>query len=482
LAASPFPGVGYPFQGSVLAAADADVALRVDVSANARAVDRIVLTPNVLSLWMRERLLPRTRPLRRVEDGWLERWLATTTDLARLQYDHRMFDAVIDEISGRDIRVGDRWLADFASCNYLGFDLDESIIDAVGGYLEEWGTHPSWSRLLGSPVLYEQIESELTSLLGCEDTLVLPTITHIHMSVIPVLAGSGTIFLDGRAHKTIYDGSMAAHGRGATVVRFRHDDVDHLRQLLRRKHDGPKLVCLDGVNSMTGNAPDLQAFAAVARAHDAILYVDDAHGFGVIGERDAGELCPFGIRGNSIVRHLGETYDNVVLVGGFSKAYSSLLAFIACPSEMKRILKTAAPPYLFSGPSPVASLATVLEGFRVNRECGDELRADIFAKTKQVLDHLALLGVEVPNRSGYPIIEIPIADSTGIDGVGDFLFDRGVYVTLAAYPLVPRHEVGFRVQITAANPQSHIDLLLDTLTELAERSVFSGGSRRLVAA
>ena len=72
--------------------------------------------------------------------------------------------------------------------------------------------------------MYEQIEAKVTDLLGCEDTLLLPTITHIHMSVIPILAGSGVIFLDGRAHKTIYDGAMIARGHGATVVRFRHND------------------------------------------------------------------------------------------------------------------------------------------------------------------------------------------------------------------------------------------------------------------
>ena len=79
-------------------------------------------------------------------------------------------------------------------------------------------------------------------------------------------------------------------------------------------------------------------------------------------------------RGNSIVRHFGESYEDVVLVGGFSKAYSSLLAFIACPTEVKNLLKVAAPPYLYSGPSPVASLATVLAGFDVNERRGDELR------------------------------------------------------------------------------------------------------------
>jgi 8-amino-7-oxononanoate synthase len=137
---------------------------------------------------------------------WIDRWLATVADLATLKDSHPMLDAVIDEIDGRMIRIGDHWLADFASCNYLGFDLDRDIIDSVPAYLDAWGTHPSWSRLLGSPVLYEQIEARLTELLGCENALVLPTITHIHTSVIPVLAGSGTILLDSRAHKTIYDG------------------------------------------------------------------------------------------------------------------------------------------------------------------------------------------------------------------------------------------------------------------------------------
>ena len=102
-------------------------------------------------------------------------------------------------------------------------------------YLDAWGTHPSWSRLLGSPVLYEQIEERLTELLGCEDTLVLPTITHIHMSVIPLLAASGTIFLDARAHKTIYDGCQVARARGAAVRRFRFEDPDHLDELLTRR-------------------------------------------------------------------------------------------------------------------------------------------------------------------------------------------------------------------------------------------------------
>src|SRR5712691_5413794 len=114
---------------------------------------------------------------------WIDRWLAACHDLAELERSNPMTDAVIEEIDGRMIRVGDQWLADFASCNYLGLDLDREVIEAIPAYLDAWGTHPSWSRLLGSPALYGEIETALSELLGTEDALVLPTITHIHMSV-----------------------------------------------------------------------------------------------------------------------------------------------------------------------------------------------------------------------------------------------------------------------------------------------------------
>ena len=380
-----------------------------------------------------------------------------------------MSDAVIEEIDGRRIRIGDQWLVDFASCNYLGFDLDREVIDAVPAYLDKWGTHPSWSRLLGSPVLYDEIEERLTELLGSADTLVLPTITLIHLSVIPILAGGGTVFVDRRAHKTIYEGCQFASVRGARIERFQHDDPEDLERLLRKDRSATRLICMDGVNSMTGNAPDLPVFAEIARRYEAILYVDDAHGFGVIGERTSSETSPYGARGNSIVRYFGETYDNIVFVAGLSKAYSSLAAFIACPTEIKQFLKTAAPPYLYSGPSPVASLATTLAGLEVNDTRGDAIRAALWQKTDRVLKHLERLGVHTPNTSGLPIIEVPLARHEDIGDVGCFLFENGVYVTLAAYPLVPRNEVGFRVQVTAANTDEEIDQLTDTLSKLANR-------------
>ncbi len=400
---------------------------------------------------------------------WLARWLETNAELTRLQQGNPMLDAIVDEQDGRRIRIGDHWLADFASCNYLGFDLDPEIVAAVPRYLARWGTHPSWSRMLASPVLNERIDAELAALLGAEDVLTLPTITHISSSVLPALADQGTVYLDARSHKTIWDGCQIARGHGATVRRFGHDDPAQLEALLRAGGTEPRVVCIDGINSMTGNPPPLREYLRLAREYEALLYVDDGHGFGVVGERALDEPCPYGRHGNGVVRHLGESYDHVVLVGGFSKAYSSLLAFVACPTRLKELLKVAAPPYLYSGPSPIASLATVLEGFRVNAERGDELRARLWDHTRRVLDTLNELGAWTPNASGFPIVQVPLADPGDLDPAGAFLFEQGVYTTLAFYPGVPRGEVGFRLQLTAANTDQQVDLLTDVLRDLAAR-------------
>ena len=153
-------------------------------------------------------------------------------DLERLRASHPMMDAVIDEVAGRRIRVGDHWLSDFASCNYLGFDLHPTVIESVERELRRWGTHPSWSRLLGSPRPYVDIEEELTDLLGAPDTLLLPTISIIHTAVIPVLAGQGAVLVDAQAHKTIYEGCTVARGAGATLHRVRSNDPTALEETL----------------------------------------------------------------------------------------------------------------------------------------------------------------------------------------------------------------------------------------------------------
>jgi 8-amino-7-oxononanoate synthase len=161
-----------------------------------------------------------------------------------------------------------------------------------------------------------------------------------------------------------------------------------------------------------------------------------------------------------------------VLVGGFSKAYSSLLAFLAVPTVLQNRLKAAAAPYLYSGPSPTASLATVLAGFDVNADRGDKLRADLHRMSTRVLQHVRGLGVFTPNTDDTPIIELPIALDRDLVEVSELLWRRELFVTLAPYPGVPRDQVGFRVQVTAANTDAQIDELNAVISELAAADVF----------
>jgi 8-amino-7-oxononanoate synthase len=393
-------------------------------------------------------------------------------DLARLIAEHPMVDAVVDQVDGRMMRIGDRWLADFASCNYLGLDLDPEIVAGVVPYLSSWGTHPSWSRGIASLALYPRAEAAIGELLGVEDVLAFPTLTHTHNGVLPALARAGTLLVDRRAHRTIHDAAVIARAGGATVQRFRYGDVEQVELLLRANPARPVVICMDGINSMTGNPPDLPAFAALAREHDVLLYVDDAHGFGVVGERSGYDPSPYGKRGNGVVRWYGERYDHIVLTAGFSKAYSSLLAFAAVPAALRHYLKLMVPTYVYGGPVPVAALATTLLGLEVNERRGDELRAQLWHKTRTLLDFLDKLGVATSNVSGFPLVELSIADPDALHAVGRHLFDRGIYVTMAPYPVVPRDEVGFRVQLTAANTAEQLDLLLTVLQELDERFGF----------
>lgn len=154
-----------------------------------------------------------------------------------------------------------------------------------------------------------------------------------------------------------------------------------------------------------------------------------------------------------MVRHTGTAYDDIVLIGGMSKAYSSLLAFVACAPAVKRQLKITAPTYLYSEPVPIASLATALAGLDVNADRGDALRARLYGLTRRVLDHLAALGVTTANVTGFPLVEVPLREPELLRPVARALLDAGICTTLAPYPGVPRDEVGFRIQLTAANTQ-----------------------------
>jgi 8-amino-7-oxononanoate synthase len=380
-----------------------------------------------------------------------------------------LYDNVVTAVEGRRIQVQGRWLDDFASCNYLGLDLHPEVIDAIEPAVRTWGTHPSWARMAASPELYERLEAKLASLLGAEDTLVLPTISLIAIGLIPAVAGKGSvIFADRFVHKVNHDGCRLARDMGAQLVSFVHTDLDELEGQLQRHADAPtRLIVVDGILSTTGRTPDIPRLAALARQYDAILYIDDAHGFGVIGEHPSPER-PYGLRGNGVIPYFGLSFDNILYVSGLSKAYSSLGAFVACPRKLKPYLKCNVTSYLVSGPVPTAALATALAGLELNDREGDRWRDTLCAYTSAILDAYRERGIPTDNDNRFPIVSAYVGSGENVARGGRMLFDEGIYLTLQGYPLVPRDRGVLRATPTVANTWAQVEHLIEAVDRVCQ--------------
>jgi acyl-CoA synthetase (AMP-forming)/AMP-acid ligase II/7-keto-8-aminopelargonate synthetase-like enzyme/acyl carrier protein len=366
----------------------------------------------------------------------------------------------------RQVFIDGRWICDFASCNYLGLDLHPQVQQAIAPAICEWGTHPSWTRAVASPDLYRILEEALSDLLKAPDVLVFPALTLLHMGVIPMLAGKeGVIFIDNSAHRSVSEACRLARQDGAKVINYKHNDLDDLRYKLERYADAPvKLIAIDGVYSMSADYPDLPSYVKLAKQFDATIYVDDAHGFGMVGENPTPEM-PYGQMGNGIVNYFGLRYaeDRIVYCAGLSKAFSSFGAFVTCTDvQMKRNLSTAWTA-IFSGPSPVASLASAIAGLEVNQKEGDVLRQRIYYLTQKLVITAREIGFEVDSHGYFPIVSVVVGSVESVIAACKTLWEYGILITPGIFPAVPYNRSILRFSITAANTEIEIDQALDAL-------------------
>ncbi|MCB0996819.1 MAG: aminotransferase class I/II-fold pyridoxal phosphate-dependent enzyme [Acidimicrobiales bacterium] len=379
---------------------------------------------------------------------------------------------VVEAQKDRQVLIGGRWVTDFASCNYLGLDLHPWVIGSIEPMVRDWGVHPSWTRAVASPAPYRELEGALAELVGVPDTVVFPTVTLLHFGVIPRLVErGGTLLVDREAHHSMHEAADLARARGATVVPIDRDDPDALEAALAGAR-GPRFVLVDGVYSMAGSLPDLHQLVDLAERYDAQIYVDDAHGFGVLGESPSPER-PYGHGGNGIVAHLGLTHDRVIYVAGLSKAYSSMAAFITARTPAERATYELASTLVFSGPIPTASLASAIAGLEVNRAEGDLIRDRLHRLTAQLVQGARSLGFEVDNVGAFPIVNVIIGPVSIAREACDILWDFELLITPAVFPAVPLHRSGLRFTLTAANTVDEVDRALAALAavrELVERT------------
>ena len=380
--------------------------------------------------------------------------------------------AVVTEQIGRKVKVEGRWIFDFASCNYLGIDLEPEVMEAIPPALQKWGVHPSWTRAVASPGIYEDLEQALAELVGAPTTLVFPAVTLLHAGVLPLLAGpDGVILKDISAHRSIIEACRLAQTNGAEYLDFRHNDPADLEaKLARYPLEQTKIIAIDGVYSMSGEYPPLPEFARLARKYNAWVYMDDAHGIGVIGEEPSPAM-PYGHKGNGIVRYYGLDYlqDRLIYVAGLSKSFSSFGAFITCHDlKMKNLFRSAST-FIFSGPSPVASLASALAGLQLNQREGERWRSQIHQLTHRLIQGARQLGYEVINDNDFPIVCVVVGKTQDVIQACKILWEYGILITPALYPIVPKDKGLLRFSITAANTEEEIDRSLDALAAVRTR-------------
>jgi 7-keto-8-aminopelargonate synthetase-like enzyme len=400
-------------------------------------------------------------PMRRLADNLRRTSIVRFLDhFAELFPDGHMKDLVVDEMGpGRLMSVGGRVVTNFGSDSFLGLDQDPRVRQAIERGVREWGTHNGSSRAFSSVRVNAEAEARLARWLGTEAALIYPSVTLANLGAIPALMGRNDVLIvDAHAHNSIQEGAKIAGANGARVSTFANCDPIALDKAFVKAGPGrAAMVAIDGVFSMSGTVAPLADLNEIALEHGAILYVDDAHGTGTLGERGRG----------TVLEALGD-YENTIVVGSLSKAFSCFGGFVGCSEEVKRLLKMRSSTFIFGGPVPPPYLEAVLAALEIiDSDEYESLYARLHANVLRLSGGMARLGLAVLGGT-QPILSVLVGDEADTITAGHYLFDRGYYVQSVVFPAVPYHAGVLRIQANANHSDEAIDGLLEALESLRD--------------
>ncbi|KPP99820.1 8-amino-7-oxononanoate synthase [Marinobacter sp. HL-58] len=352
----------------------------------------------------------------------------------------------------------------FCSNDYLGLASHPDIIRAATDAMPYTGLGGAASHLIcGHHQGHHQLEVRLAEFTRRSSALFFSTGYMANMGVISALAGRGdTIFSDRLNHASIIDGCILSRAR---VRRYPHGDMDTLADMLATT-GGHKLVVTDGVFSMDGDIAPLKELAALCRAHDALLVVDDAHGVGVVGPQGRGTVAESGL----------SEEDVPVLIGTLGKAVGTSGAFVAGPALLMDYLVQKARTYIYTTAMPPAlALATCTSLDLIERQ--DCRRSHLQSLIRDFRRQASLLGYELmPSRT--PIQPIMIGDNWTALALSHALEQKGLMVTAIRPPTVPEGESRLRVTFSAAHSKADLETLLTALADC--RHLLKGSSAEAV--
>lgn len=341
------------------------------------------------------------------------------------------------------------------SNNYLGLSTHPEVITAAVEATQTFGTGASGSRLIsGNSELYTTLESNLAKTKGTEAALVFSSGYAANTSVIPVLAGEGDLILsDALNHASIIDGCRLSR---ASKKIYQHCDVEHLRTLLSESTAfRRRLIVTDGVFSMDGDIAPLPHICDLAAQYDAMLLVDDAHGFGVFGKDGSGTVSHFGLEGKEIIQ-----------MGTLSKAVGALGGYIAGNRTLIELLINRARGFIFTTGLPPATLAAANAALNVIRS-SPELRQNLFSHAKRLKTALIDLGYTLlPSET--QILPLVLGNPQRAISLAEALLTKGVFAPAIRPPAVPTGTSRLRLTVMATHTEVEIEQAIEAFATLSE--------------
>lgn len=352
---------------------------------------------------------------------------------------------------GAEMEIEGHGIIMLGSNNYLGLTDNPRVMEKAKDAIDKYGTGCTGSRFLnGTLDLHIELENRLAEFLGKESAITFSTGFQANLGVISTLAGrEDIIYMDKLDHASIIDGARMSYGR---VLKYRHNDHEHLRYMLENNPGHGALIVTDGVFSMEGDLAQLPGLIEVAREFGARLIVDDAHGIGAMGATGRGTAEHF------------QCHDDVdILVGTFSKSFACIGGFAAGPARVMEYIKHTARTMIFSASLPPAAVATVIAALDVLKE-EPELIVAAHRAAERARNGLAALGYNVGN-SETPIIPIIVGDEMQTLLLWKRLYQAGVFTNPVVSPAVASGGEMLRTSYMA----THSDSMIDRALEIFER-------------
>jgi glycine C-acetyltransferase len=337
------------------------------------------------------------------------------------------------------------------SYNYLGLANHPEVIASAHEALRTHGLGASGSPMLsGMTDLHRQLEKRMSQFLGYEDTMLFNSGFGGALGTISgLLRKSDVAVLDNRSHLSLRDGAVLARTR---AERFEHNDPESLDAALTRQKGKRQLVIVEGIYSMDGDFGNLNALMDVADAHEASVFVDEAH-----------SMLACGANGRGAVEHFNVEKRVRILYGTFSKAFGALGGFVSGAKETLDYLRFYAHPYVYSCALPPVVVAAILKALELGTS-RPELRTRLWENAAYFHKQLTGLGIDTGNSTTY-IMPLVIGDRERMYRMGHELRQRGLWVAPVDYPAVPQDKICFRACVTANHTRADLDEALNILSD-----------------